>query len=206
VAKVSVTQPGVRGGVPFGWLVRVLVALGIAMCAVLGATLPSVAHAGLVGSTPIDGEALAARPEVVELKFTQDVLKGYTKLTLTTGNGGSIPLPAAREAGPVVTQPVPLLASGRYTLTYRIVSPDGHPIAGRIKFSVEVPGEVVGQGGVVGQSAARPGATTERGTQDDGTSAWWWIAAVAGVGLLILIILVLQRRARRSTPAEDTSA
>jgi methionine-rich copper-binding protein CopC len=203
VAKVSATRPGVRLGAHPARLVRLLLALGLAACTVFAAALPSVAHAGLSGSNPLDGEALAARPEVVELKFTQDVLAGYTTLALTTGNGGSIPLPAAREAGPVVTQPVPLLASGKYTLTYRIVSPDGHPIAGRIKFSVEVPGETIGNGGVVGQAPAQA-ATTSQPSQDDGDgSASWWIAVAAGVGALIVIVAVLQRRVHRRTPAED---
>jgi len=183
---------------------KMLAVLAIAGLAIVGTALPSDAHTGLSGSNPLDGEALATRPEVVQLRFNQTPLEGYSKLQLVTENGGAISLPALREAGQVVSQPVPPLASGRYTMNYRIVSPDGHPISGKIKFSVEIPGEALGPGGIVGQSSPNPDAPPAAKT-DDGSPVWWWII-VGAVGLLAIIVLVIQRRIRTSVPAEDTPA
>ena len=73
----------------------------------------------------------------------------------------------------------PLGPAGGYTVGYRVVSSDGHPLIGTVRFTLTQP--VAGQAARAGQAApaAPPPAA------DDGVMpAWPWIA-----GAVVLLVL-----------------
>jgi copper transport protein len=93
-------------------------------------------HAELVSSSPPDGASLAVPPSRVELRFNEPVTPLGARLI--DGSGASLPLSSPRVAGERMEVALPALGQGRYTLSFRVVSLDSHPVGGAIAFGVGV--------------------------------------------------------------------
>ena len=93
------------------------------------------AHSDLKSIDPPDGSTLESAPTQVVLNFTADVLGDFTQITVT-GPTGAVSTTAPVSIGNTVTQALPELSSGTYTLAFRIVSADSHPITGQSTFSI----------------------------------------------------------------------
>ncbi|WP_420122639.1 copper resistance CopC family protein [Nakamurella sp.] len=113
-------------------LVAVLVLL-----ATVGFALPAAAHASLVGSDPADGATLATAPARVTLTF-DDALEDFGPVVTVTGPDGN-----QYQSGDAVVDGVTLStavqslpAAGTYTVAYRVVSDDGHPVEGQLRFEL----------------------------------------------------------------------
>jgi Uncharacterized protein, homolog of Cu resistance protein CopC len=98
---------------------------------------PAFAHTTLKRSDP-KKDAKVESLERVELEFTQPVrlptviLRGPGGKTFHSGK------PEVDER--IVTQDVADdLPAGKYTIAYRVVSPDGHPVEGEIPFTIVAP-------------------------------------------------------------------
>jgi copper transport protein len=95
------------------------------------------AHATLVRAVPADGSVLATPPAAVRLVFDDDVRVGSGIKAVQNG-GGSVLAGKARMVGGR-TLVVPLqggLPDGDYTVLWRVVSEDGHRLAGVTTFGV----------------------------------------------------------------------
>lgn len=106
---------------------------------------PALAHAGLSGSDPADGAVLDSAPKQVTLTFTESVsfLDGSLRV-LSPANDRVNPRQAQHADGQANTARVALegnLAQGTYTVAWRVVSADGHPISGAFTFSIGKPSE-----------------------------------------------------------------
>lgn len=98
-------------------------------------TASAFAHAHLHNSTPADGSVVASSPPVATLTFSEAAL--VTAAWLQKGDGpkeslGSLP----QKSAPKVSIPLPALAGGSYSLSWRVVSEDGHVMGGEIHFTV----------------------------------------------------------------------
>jgi methionine-rich copper-binding protein CopC len=109
----------------------------IAALVILLAPQPAAAHAALVSSSPSDGDVVASVP--TEVSFTFDEGLGSPAFVSVVGpDGADIADGDAVVDGATVTQAVRLLPEqGRYTASYRVVSDDGHPVTGTIRFTVD---------------------------------------------------------------------
>jgi len=92
------------------------------------------AHAHLTAAVPPDGSAGKA-PEHIVLSFSEAAR--ITAMTLQ--RNGEEPrkltsLPAEKAAR--ITVPLPKLAPGRYTLSWRVVGEDSHVVPGTLHFTV----------------------------------------------------------------------
>lgn len=99
------------------------------------------AHAELLGTTPEDGAVLDRAPAAAEFPFSEPVQLIDGGIRLFPGVGDPVIL-NARVVNSTITAALPDdLSEGFYTLSYRVVSADGHPISGAITFQVgtEVP-------------------------------------------------------------------
>jgi copper transport protein len=95
------------------------------------------AHATLVRAVPADGTVLAAPPASVRLVLDDDVRVGSGIKAIR--NGGESVLAGKAHVVGGRTLVVPLrggLADGDYTVLWRVVSDDGHTIAGVVAFGV----------------------------------------------------------------------
>ena len=115
-----------------------LLALG---SAVLVAIVVSVAgeiraHSKQETSFPEDGVVLAASPDVVSMSFDEPMR--ITMIGLTSEAGDTFELERSDAMEPVTEFRAipPPLPKGRYTVEWRGLSSDGHPMKGRFTFEV----------------------------------------------------------------------
>src|SRR4051794_5903365 len=112
------------------------------LAAVFGLLLasPASAHAELVASTPANGARLAQAPAEVEMRFTESVNLIPGGIRLVDDAGETVPASAPAVSGHTVTWRMPGdLAEGSYVVSWRVVSSDGHPVAGAFSFGVGTP-------------------------------------------------------------------
>ena len=98
------------------------------------------AHAVLKSISPKDGARLSSPPREVVLTFNEPISSSFATVTVAGTDGQSASSGKARVSGTTVTQDLSGdLADGRFTITFRVVSEDGHPISGRTTFTVASP-------------------------------------------------------------------
>ncbi|MFI0090579.1 copper resistance CopC/CopD family protein [Streptomyces bobili] len=109
----------------------------------LGGAGQASAHAALRGADPADGAVLKTAPRSITLTFTESVgLIDDTFRVFDPGNGrvetGEAQHVDGRSDTARVTLPAKL-GTGTFTVAWRVVSADSHPIAGAFTFSVGAP-------------------------------------------------------------------
>jgi hypothetical protein len=163
-------------------------AVAVACLAVFWTATPASAHNSLIASTPQDGAELAAGPQTVQLTFDEPVQNGQGLNTIAVlgPNNDHWEGGAATVAGNVVTAPVRTLGpAGAYKIGWRILSADGHPVSGELRFTLTKAGD--GTPAPAGQQQAAP--DTPAGS-DSGVPIWVWIAGAAvllGAGLVLAL-------------------
>lgn len=171
----------------------------------VGVALPAQAHNVLVGSDPKDGATLSAAPARITLVFDQAVRQGYAQVGVTGADGTTWADGSAEVAAEKVSVKVkPLRAGGAYVVGYRILSADGHPVTGKISFSLAADATAVqkdsGTQAQADTGADASGADAAEAAANGGAG----MAVVWIVGALLVLAAgtaVALRRAR--TPAPD---
>ncbi|MCL8024981.1 copper resistance CopC family protein [Nocardioides bruguierae] len=117
-----------------GLLVSLLVSLLAALLLTVGAA-PASAHASLIGTDPEDGASLDALPTSVTFEFSEEMSDpAYVVVTAPDGSEVADGDPVVSDN--LVTQALLDGPAGAYTMAYRVVSADGHPVSGQISFTV----------------------------------------------------------------------
>ena len=97
------------------------------------------AHADLQVSTPQDGESLQIAPEEIRLTFSEELFEELVEISILDADGdlySTIEVEQTPPPGTDVIFPWPTQAPpGEYSIAYRVVSADGHPVTGTISFS-----------------------------------------------------------------------
>src|SRR6185295_8916125 len=92
------------------------------------------AHATLVSSEPADGSVLAQPPKMVQLHFNESIAPAVIGVIDAQGKARDV---ATRAVGQSVLIVLPDdLPQGTQIISYRVVSQDGHPVAGSMVFSI----------------------------------------------------------------------
>ncbi|WP_217162936.1 copper resistance protein CopC [Streptomyces sp. AC512_CC834] len=111
----------------------------------LGGTGPASAHAALSSTDPEDGTVLQRAPRHVTLTFSESVgLRDDSFRVLDPGGHRVHTEEAGRADGRSDTARVALpggLDEGTYTVAWRVVSADSHPVSGAFTFSVGKPSQ-----------------------------------------------------------------
>ena len=116
--------------------------LGILLLVIFLAPVNAFAHTALVSSSPKDRAVLSVSPTNISLTFNENLIKisgkNVSRLSLSDSTNKTIRLGKATLNKSKISAQVPsALSKGRYTITYRVVSADGHPVTGTIQFSVK---------------------------------------------------------------------
>lgn len=116
---------------------RKLAATLASVLLIVGSAAPASAHAQLIKATPGLSAKVFVVPKQVKLMFTDELidLAGGNSITVTDPRGRQISVEPTQVLGNQLV--VNLRASkllGRYIVSYRVVSEDGHPIAARYSF------------------------------------------------------------------------
>lgn len=120
------------------WIPRILATALAALTVAAGLALPAHAHASLIGTDPAEGAVVAASPTAVTFRFNEPVTLPDRAVQVFDAAGAPVPADAA-AADAVVTVSLPGGLSGTYVVAWRVISADGHPIAGSLSFSVGAP-------------------------------------------------------------------
>ena len=191
----------------------VLAALVLAVAAaVWGAATAASAHDELVSSTPADGDSLESAPTEAVLEFSGNVQEVGTEIAMKDSSGATVELPEAYTiSGTSISQPLPELEHGEYSLNWRVVSEDGHPISGTIGFGV---GSSLGGGastadaGQFQNQPVDPNDVDVSASSDSGKNPWL-VGIMSFVGVLVIggaAVIVFMRMRRGNTPGGQAPA
>jgi hypothetical protein len=106
-----------------------------ALTGAAGTAAPASAHAALQSSSPVEGAVLTTPPGEVRLAFNQRPASSPLEVAVTL-DGRIVESGPARTDGTTVVTPVSLPGPGAYTVAYRVVARDGHPVQGAVRFRV----------------------------------------------------------------------
>lgn len=134
------------GGSILGGQVRHRIAVAVIPCLLLlaagGAATDARAHAALVKADPARRAVLAKAPPQVRLWFNERLEPAYARVTLArTGSGPvktGLPRLEATDSRVLILD-LPPLAPGDYTVSYRVLSLDGHSLEQGYAFSILPP-------------------------------------------------------------------
>lgn len=114
----------------------VAAALLAALILMAGLGTSASAHSVLTDTSPDDGEQVASAPDEVTLTFNEDITDLGTEIVVTTADEEEVSSGETTVDGPTVTQELGTeRPDGTYTVTWRAVSADGHPISGTYTFT-----------------------------------------------------------------------
>lgn len=156
---------------------------------------PALAHATLKQATPESGAVLEQAPARVELIFTEEVEAEFGAISVFDHTGNRVDQgDSARDPGDVTRVHATLkpLSDGLYTVTYRVISTDGHPITGSYGFTVGK--------GTAGAKYYQPELPDPGGQPPLSVLAGYWLA-VGGLMLLFGLGLTQRLVLRGGAPA-----
>jgi len=117
------------------WLLSLIAGVLLVLIPASGAA----GHAGLVSSDPNDGAALDVAPVAVVLTFNEELLSDLVEVSVLDAQDNPVvvtEVPQTPPPGTDVKVPWPAdLPPGEYSVAFRVVSADGHPVTGRVTFS-----------------------------------------------------------------------
>ncbi|GEN78524.1 copper resistance CopC family protein [Actinotalea fermentans] len=203
-----------RGRLAVAWTIALLAA-GAAL--VTGS--PASAHDVLVATDPADGATLTDAPTQVVLTFAAEQAGVGAEVVVTGPDGASWSEGEATVSGVTVTQALRSgMPDGAYTVAWRSVAQDGHPVTGAFGFSLaagdEAPaGEDPAADDTSGEDAPSDSAPTQAGSepspeatlaaeQETSDRSGWgvWPAAWAALALVALataVVVLVRRRGSR---------
>lgn len=207
------------------WSIRAATAVLFAFPSIFLA-VPAEAHTDLVSSDPADNSSVKATPVRIQLEFTDRMSAEFSKLSLTIGTSPQRVLvldPTTDGSAVSVDLPsdrLPTAPAGsgefRWTLAYRVVSADGHPVDGKIQFNAPLPPTPSSRDADSHASESPTGEPTSATGEpnlvaqpsDDNDFRTTAILIGVGVGLLLLIplsilLLVIERDPRRRRSASE---
>jgi methionine-rich copper-binding protein CopC len=189
-----------RDGTRLRGLRTTVVALAAVTAWALATAQPAATHNVLIDTTPDKDSTVQSQPGTVELVFDQYVEDQFAQVAVLDAEESPFHTGEPTVEDNVVTQAVNDLPDGDYTVSYRVISADGHPVSGTFDFSVAA--------GTV-PSADEPGPPAENdavvGNTDDGVNgtAVTGLIVFAALAALALFTARNRRRLRRSAFFDD---
>jgi len=164
---------------------------------VMGLASPAGAHALLLRTDPSPQTTVKAAPRVVRLDFSEQVEVAFGAVRVFDVDGRRVDSGHVSRTGGdrEVDVAVPGIKDGTYTVTWRVVSADGHPVHGGFGFFVGTPSTI--------------SAVPVRGDTGGGRLVGWGFGAVRFAwfcGLLAIVgVAVLRRWVWTPASAEPAS-
>ncbi|PKI91501.1 copper resistance protein CopC [Actinomycetales bacterium SN12] len=183
-----------------------LAAVAVATIAALAVAAPASAHDEIVSSTPAADAQLTDAPSEVVLTFSNTLLSldenSGTAMTVVDDSGEDwVAGPPAVAADTVTVPLADGMPGGAYTVTWQVVSSDGHPTSGEYSFSLTAAEESAAPSATPTETAAaeptdQPSDAAQPAEQSD--SMPWPLLIGLGVVLLVAIVtaivIVVRRR------------
>ncbi len=192
-------RPSETNMTPQGLVRRAFTALLAVMLLLLGSSTAALAHDAVTGTTPADGSTVATVPAKIEISMSNTPAVIGSQVLVLDSAGTDWGTGSVDVLDTVATQNVrPGAPAGKFTVKWRLVSSDSHPIEGEFSFtatsaSTATAGAAVGAGPVVSVQA-QPEAAPEA-VQDESAVPWSVIGLMAVLlGLVVALVVVARRR------------
>lgn len=198
--------------------------------AVLSAAAPASAHDAAESSSPAQGATVATPPEKVSVTFNKDPLALGSQIQVKDAAGTNWAEGPVEIVDNVASQKLRAGApAGEFTVVWRVVSSDSHPIEGTFSFTATAAAAGSGSAGPPDNSATgssttgsstTAGQVPSAGTAQPGTTPTvpepapdasepfpWSLVVFAGTALGILVALgVLAKRNLKNNDSDTSTA
>lgn len=118
-------------------------AVAAVLCVLVPGATPAAAHAALTGTDPAEGSVVQEAPQAVTLDFSEGVQLADDAIRVLDPDGNDVTKGGAAHADgntkTATTALRPGLPDGTFTVVWKTVSADSHPISGAFTFSVGKP-------------------------------------------------------------------
>ncbi|GAA1497211.1 copper resistance CopC family protein [Paeniglutamicibacter kerguelensis] len=168
------------------------------------------AHDVLVGTNPEDGATLSTAPSTIGLTFSNTPIALGAEILVFDGNGTNWADGPVSIVDNQVSQAIRAGApAGKFTVQWRIVSSDSHPIEGTFSFTSQGPEPDSSQPAPVPTSPPAPAAqpATQSATHPTATTdyniPWGGLAAGIGVVVVVIVGIAASKRRRSRLKADD---
>jgi methionine-rich copper-binding protein CopC len=115
-------------------------ALSLSLAAIIGVSLPAMAHSDELKTSPEQGSTVDAGRIPITLTFAEELLTGDASIShqvvVANQEGALIPALCATANEFELSTAAAIDQPGKYTVTWRTVSADGHPVDGTFDFTV----------------------------------------------------------------------
>jgi len=119
----------------------ILATFGLALTGFLAISSPAFAHSDELETNPAADAVVEAGRIPITLTFAEPLLTGddsiVNEIVVTNENSEIVPALCAVAENKDLSTAAAIDQPGEYTVTYRVVSEDGHPLSGAYKFKVE---------------------------------------------------------------------
>jgi methionine-rich copper-binding protein CopC len=160
------------------WLPRTVFGAVIVTALAVSAT-PASAHNSLLGSTPAAGSVVTEQPGTFSVTTNDDLLllggeaRGMA-LQVSGPASSTVPLfygdGCVTASGPTLSADLQLGEPGEYTVTWQVVSIDGHPVSDQFTFDWQpAAGQPLAEGSPTAPTCGEPAAASP--SPDDGEPA-----------------------------------
>ncbi len=187
--------------------VRLVTAVLVAAAFVLFPAAGAQAHDELLSHTPEDGATVETMPEELTLTFSNVPVALGSVVQIQDSSGTNWADGEVQITDTEVSQPIKADApAGEYSVVWRVVSSDAHPIEGNFSFTVEsgaegTEGASAGAGADAGAGTPEPIETQENPADEPAgltvagqTVPWSVLGMVAVLVVLAVIIGVTAKR------------
>lgn len=187
-----------------GLVGRLLAGLLGALLVVMGASGAALAHDSVTGTSPANGTTVATVPQTIEISMSNTPATIGSQVLVLDQAGTNWAQGDVTVLDAVASQAVrPGAPAGRYTVKWRLVSSDSHPVEGEFSFTATAAGAAPGAvaqtapaigAGPVASVSAVPEVAADAVT-DTSAVPWSVIALmVVLVGLVVAMVLAARRR------------
>lgn len=169
-------------------------------CWMSGAGIAS-AHTALKSSDPAADATVESPPTVITLTFSEDINPTFATVVVKSADGRDWISGPPRVEGPRldVSMRSDLPGSGIYTVGYRVVSADGHPVSGSYVFTIaEVANSPASASPPTGNTSTASAPPESAAPPGPDTKTSILIAGATGLALGCAIAFWQSRRHRRS--------
>lgn len=191
------------------WLMRMSLAVVTGVVGVVVLASPSAAHTELVSLDPAEGARLDQVPRRLTLEFSEAMDPELSTVTLRVDGGSptTLDVVSGRSPSTLVASVPPSLAAdpgtgSRWRAAFRVVSSDGHPVAGESSFTVRAT-DTTPPGGTVSEGALETPESSDEEPSGEGQASepaqargFRWAPAAIGASVLALVLLSVLAIAR----------
>lgn len=191
----------------------ILATFGLALTGFLAISSPAFAHSDELETNPAAGAVVEAGRIPITLTFGEPLLTGddsiVNEIVVTNENSEIIPALCAVAENRDLSTAAAIDQPGEYTVTYRVVSEDGHPVSGSYKFKVENTTDYSAAEDPI-DACVYAMATSGEGeplispapVADDTNNAFTIIALIAATTFVVLLTSFINRAKSRKSKSE----